>query len=238
MAARQRSNLDDCAAPAWSTLLAAVLCLTLISTSAVTAYSCDGTGCCNHVCDPEQLACDTSTSVSIPKWWLDEKNGWESCAAKVSTHYDSATLCSRGIRPDYQCGLKESFACGYGLACVPQTIAYAQCIPICGSRYVFLFSHAHPLQASTCKLQPAPMPVVGAMVAAHNMTLDVPASAPRSALICIYGRVGIPAAAALGLRRRPSPALTPPARQQAACQMVRTAQTIMTLGIGSMWARL
>ena len=53
------------------------------SAAAIAAsYSCDGTGCCNYVC--EGSSCTTSSSgQSIPKWWLDSKNGWESCADKV-----------------------------------------------------------------------------------------------------------------------------------------------------------
>jgi hypothetical protein len=30
------------------------------------------------------------------------------------------------------CGLHDSYACGYGLACVAQTITYGQCRPLCG----------------------------------------------------------------------------------------------------------
>lgn len=104
------------------------------------AYTCQGTGCCNYVCDDADSGdvkrCMQNTAgASIPKWWKDDLNGWESCQEKIAANYNTATPCSQAIRPDFACGLKDDHACGYGLACVAQTIAWAQCIPVCGDRY-------------------------------------------------------------------------------------------------------
>ena len=120
-------------------LVGIALSLAALRLPGVSAYTCEGTGCCNYVCGSDESDASgcmrNSAGASVPKWWMDNRNGWESCLDKISASYDTATPCSKAIRPEYPCGTKDSFACGYGLACVPQTISYAQCIPICGSRY-------------------------------------------------------------------------------------------------------
>ena len=122
-----------------SPLVGIALSLAALRLPGASAYTCEGTGCCNYVCGSDGSDASgcmrNSAGASIPKWWMDNRNGWESCLDKISANYDTATPCSKAIRPEYPCGTKDSFACGYGLACVPQTISYAQCIPICGSRY-------------------------------------------------------------------------------------------------------
>jgi hypothetical protein len=110
-------------------LITAVFATTCFTTL---AYSCEGSGCCDYVC--KGGSCSRSVAgVAYPTWW--EQVGWTSCKEKLTAHYNATIKCSEALAPYATCGLTESYACGYGLACVAQSINHAQCLPLCGSSY-------------------------------------------------------------------------------------------------------
>ena len=96
-------------------------------------YTCAaGRGCCDFTCETgENCVLAAGSGLFIPSWWLTSA-GFESCAQKVSRNYDFSTKCSQALPVYATCGLKQRFACGYGLACVAKSISYAQCLPVCG----------------------------------------------------------------------------------------------------------
>jgi hypothetical protein len=93
------------------------------------AYSCEGSGCCNTTCIGKDCRLLTS-GVSVPRWWPKG-----SCSDLVSHNYDALIPCSKGLGPFDECGGNVPFACGYGLACVAETITYAHCAPICDPHF-------------------------------------------------------------------------------------------------------
>jgi hypothetical protein len=113
-------------------MMALVLVLAAITFSPATAYTCDGADCCNYKCT--DINCSLSvTGKSYPEWW--KQTGFESCDHKISKYYDPSIQCSQALKPFEDCGLTQPHACGYGLACIPQSISYASCIPVCGDLY-------------------------------------------------------------------------------------------------------
>jgi hypothetical protein len=102
-------------------LLRALLTYAL-STSQASSYSCKGSTCCDLQCLGP--SCAQVNGKSIPLWW--QREGWSSCDERVSKHYDPTIPCSEGIRAFQPCGFNEPHACGYGLACVAQSISYSQ----------------------------------------------------------------------------------------------------------------
>lgn len=79
----------------------------LAGAPAAAGYTCTGASCCGAAYQP---------------WWPAD-----SCADKASRRYDASIPCSKALEPHAACGLTDApFACGYGLACVPQTVFYAQ----------------------------------------------------------------------------------------------------------------
>lgn len=65
-------------------------------------------------------------------WWSGSAAGYPTCEEKISAHYDTSIMCSEALHAYADCGLDIPHACGYGLACVAQTITYSQCRPLCG----------------------------------------------------------------------------------------------------------
>lgn len=95
-------------------------------------YACSGSACCDQTCSESDCVVSEGGLV-VPDWWL-KTVGFESCAMRVSSFYDATTPCSAALPAFATCGLKDAFACGYGLACVATNIAYSQCIPICSAQ--------------------------------------------------------------------------------------------------------
>jgi hypothetical protein len=54
---------------------------------------------------------------------------------KVTEFYDSSIPCSQALPVLAECGLQTPHACGYGLVCAARHIGFAQCLPMCGTRF-------------------------------------------------------------------------------------------------------
>jgi hypothetical protein len=72
--------------------VAALLCAALAAQVAH-SYTCDGNSCCNYQCTSGCVT--TSTGAEAPSWWL--RDNYESCAQKVSLHYDPTVACSAAV---------------------------------------------------------------------------------------------------------------------------------------------
>jgi hypothetical protein len=112
----------------------------------VQAYECEGAGCCDAECVSGDDCRLTAAGVKVPRWWPKD-----SCDEKVAEEYDPDIPCSRALQPFEPCGTGEDFACGYGLACVAESITYAQCAPICGRAFHDEFLHLKGVAAG-CKV--------------------------------------------------------------------------------------
>jgi hypothetical protein len=112
-----------------------LLLIPLLPLAAAT-YKCDGDTCCDWECYGNEWECCENPSTWGPRaircWWNGAGAGFPTCEDKIARHYDTSIKCSEALQAYQDCGLDTAHACGYGLACVAQTITYAQCRPLCG----------------------------------------------------------------------------------------------------------
>jgi hypothetical protein len=109
--------------------------------SPVGAYKCEGSGCCDTTCSGKDCRV-TASGASVPRWWPND-----SCPDLVSDKYDARIPCSEALEPFHECGGNTPFACGYGLACVAETITYAHCAPICDPHFSDELLHVDSIAA-------------------------------------------------------------------------------------------
>ena len=124
---------------------ASVALLALCSSYVRASYKCSGEGCCDARCEGAQHCRSTDTGTKVPKWWPHD-----SCAAKLLEGYNASIPCHEALQPFEPCGEPDSHACGYGLACVAESITYAQCVPICASAFHDELLHRESVAAG-CK---------------------------------------------------------------------------------------
>lgn len=105
------------------------------------AYTCEGPGCCHATCGGGE-SCRETAAGPVPSWWRKD-----SCADLVSHNYDASIACSAAAAPGDPCGGDEPFACGYGLACVAETITAAHCAPLCDEHFADALLHADSVAA-------------------------------------------------------------------------------------------
>jgi hypothetical protein len=114
----------------------ALLLLLPLLPLAVAQYVCDGDSCCDWECYGNEWECCENPSALGPRsircWWPTAAAGFVTCEDKVKSNYDISIKCSEALQAYQSCGLDSAHACGYGLACVAQTITYAECRPLCG----------------------------------------------------------------------------------------------------------
>jgi hypothetical protein len=129
----QPSDLNWCRSIMSSSAL--LLLLPLLPLAAA-QYVCDGDSCCDWECYGNEWECCENPSALGPRsircWWPTAAAGFVTCEDKVKSNYDISIKCSEALQAYQSCGLDSAHACGYGLACVAQTITYAECRPLCG----------------------------------------------------------------------------------------------------------
>lgn len=98
-------------------------------TLAGAAYECEGDHCCDHVCTGAKCR-TTPAGASVPTSWPSD-----SCTELVASNYDATTLCSQALAAFEPCALDQPHACGYGLACIAESITSAICVPVCAPAF-------------------------------------------------------------------------------------------------------
>ena len=135
-----RANACGCAATGLAILASHTCC--------ANSYVCEGSGCCDAPCGPGEDCRQTPLGALVPRWWPRD-----SCEQLIAAKHDASILCAQALQPYEACGLTESFACGYGLACVAESITYAHCAPICSWSFKDEFLHLKAVAAG-CKHNP------------------------------------------------------------------------------------
>lgn len=140
---RHRKHLGS-----WRSCAAAGLAIVTHCVGSALAYKCEGAGCCDAHCPRGEDCRQIASGALVPRWWPHN-----SCGAMIAAHYDATIPCSQALQPFEACGLDVPHACGYGLACVAESITYAHCAPICSWSFKDEFLHLEAVAAG-CQHDP------------------------------------------------------------------------------------